>query len=102
MVAFAFLVCVPVAVQEASEDLRFDFGLGGFVEFLGVAGGGFVGAGIQRRPGAIGIDVRDENDVLAVGRPEFAVGFGGDAGEAVGSSDRACGTVKIRDPDLLA
>src|ERR1035437_771675 len=71
--ALAGLVRVPVAIQQAVKDERLDFRILGFFQLPGVAVGLCGGRAV-----AFGIDIGGKENVLAIGRPEFATGFGGD------------------------
>ena len=60
-----------MAVEQVVEDFGFDLG------FFG----GFVASPVAGIVMAVGPDGGEEENLLAVGRPDGAIGFGGDAGE---------------------
>ena len=63
-----------MAEEQFGEDLRFDFALGRFFQTLRVAG----------LIGAIGIDLRGEEQHVAMGGPGDAVGFRREGSERPG------------------
>ena len=65
--AFAFFVGIPVAIEQPGENLRLHHRLFGILERFRIAS--FVCA--------LGINIRGEQNVLTVGRPEFTAGFRG-------------------------
>src|SRR5690349_7497321 len=86
-------VAGPVAIEEAGEDRRFHLGAGLLFRTRLVAGVIL----------AVGVDGGDEQNILPVGRPEFAVSFGGNGGDAAGFARQiAGGAVEIHHPDLRA
>src|ERR1035441_9150999 len=87
----AIEIMVPVAKHELGEDLGLYLRLGLF----------FVALLIARIVLAIGIDRRDEQDALAVWRPESTRSLGGDTGHLARlAGHRATGGVEILNPDL--
>ena len=80
-----------MSIIEPLEDLRLDLGLrqrlvSRFVASIVIA---------------IGIDIRSENNVLAVRRPQQPFGFGGDAGQSLGlDGERAIRGEEILKPYL--
>src|SRR5689334_2950888 len=77
---------IPVTIEQISVDSGTDLAVLFGVDEPLIAG--LVGA-------AFGIDFAGKNEILAVGRPDDVVGFGGEAGELPG-----IGAVGVHQPDL--
>ena len=88
--ALAFLVDVPVTIEQTCEDQRLHRRLGCFVELPLIAGLVL----------ALGIYIRCESDVSSIRRPDRSAGFGGNRSQLVNSGHRSGRAVEVRDPDL--
>src|SRR5208282_3488826 len=95
MGALAFSVGIPVTIEEVVEDLGLHLGVFGFFQPFRVAGlFGF------RRAVAFRVDIGLEENVLAIGRPQFSGGFCGDRSQLVCAGDLSRCAVEVGDPDL--
>src|SRR5579872_5838493 len=86
-----------MAVKKLSEDHGLHLRVLYLFYFLRIAG-----SFCLRLAVAFGIDVGLEENVFAIGRPELAVGFGGDGSKLVNSEDSAASLIEIGNPDLRA
>ena len=95
--ALAHFEGVPMAIQKPVEDQRLNFGLPRRFHLVRVAGGLFLGCAVAFR-----INIRGEQNVLAIRRPEFAARFGGDRSQLVDSSNGTGSAIEIGNPNLRA
>src|SRR5208282_4900201 len=93
--AFACFVRVPMAIQKPIKDQCLHLGM--FSLFFRIAI-----RPIESCTIALGINIRSEENVLAVWRPEFAATFSCNRGQLVDCGDSANTAIEIGDPDLRA
>src|SRR5215469_11996243 len=76
----AFLEGIPVTKKQTGENQCLDLGF-----LLSLKRGGIAAGLLARGIAALGINIRREQDIFPVGRPELAAGFGRDGSELVGA-----------------
>src|SRR5208283_2439275 len=94
--SLAFFVRVPVPVKQVSENLSLDFGFVSLTELLSIAGN-LIWLSVALR-----VNIRREENILSIRRPEFAASLSGHKSQLVNSRNRASRTIEIGNPDLRA
>ena len=79
MASLSFFVGVPMSVKQLSENLSLDFGLVGLIDLLRIAGN------LVRLPVALRINIRSEENILPIRRPELAASLRGHRSQLVDS-----------------
>src|SRR5580698_11185526 len=94
--ALAFLVSIPMAIEQMVKHQSLHLRLLNLITFSQIA----VVLPDEHFVVALGINIRGEQDALAVGRPEFAICLRGDTSQLMHSCNCAGSSVETSDPDL--